>query len=903
MPVDATLTAVNSLGPMSILPQIIEWSCERPLWQQDALRRLVEQPTLTDADHTALVSLCKLENGLPVPDAPAPEPLSGLDPAAALPGSVPTVRLKGIHGARNVNALRDDQHLTIATTGVTVVYGDNGAGKSGYVRVLKQVCRARGARDAVHPNVFSDDPQPASAVVTYELEARAAEEGAAPGPEDREMPWTSTAQVGPAELTQVSVFDTRSAAVYVTGQNEVAYLPHGTDLFPKLVQICDRVKQSLEAEISQIERERDRFEAIPADTATYELLQALHTEKARERVDKLATLTDDDHARLTELRIEDQRFRSDNPLGRATERRQCAARLAAARVRLTVLETALDESAIARVRAAHEALATARTAATLASDEAFAHAPLGGVGGDPWRALWGAARRFAIEGASPRQSFPPPVDAEGALCVLCQQELTADARSRLHGFEEFVRSETRKEVDRATAVLERHIETLTAIRPEALADSALRNEIKSLDEDLEAMLRDCTAKIAERREAVVAAARAAELQAHWESLAYVRSSAGERLALLEGKMLEQAAQYEAAVDPGARTATETALRELEARVELGRLRERVYAEIDRQQRRLLLREAVKSTVTTSITRRSTEVLREAISEPLADEFARQIAALRLTHLPISVDASHGQKGRALHGLALGMRDGAKVPADEVLSEGEHRCTALAAFFAEISLQDSDSTVVFDDPVSSLDHARRAYVARRIIEISRTRPVLVFTHDLAFLWMLHDTAETAGTPLTPRYLRRDAQGPGLITDEWPWDGLTVRVRAGLLKQDLVRLKKLAANDRPSYEHEVRLFYGRLRDTWERSVEELLFNTAVRRFNPKIETLKLRNLHRITQAQMDTFTAGMTKSSQWIQGHDHATLLALPLPEYEEVSADFATFEQWMEEIRRQNNTAT
>jgi hypothetical protein len=181
--------------------------------------------------------------------------------------------------------------------------------------------------------------------------------------------------------------------------------------------------------------------------------------------------------------------------------------------------------------------------------------------------------------------------------------------------------------------------------------------------------------------------------------------------------------------------------------------------------------------------------------------------------------------------------------------------------------------------------------------------LVFTHDLAFLWMLHDTAEVADAPLTPRYLRRDARGPGLITDEWPWDGLTVKSRAGTLKQALVQLKKLDANDRPAYEVGVRLLYGRLRDTWERSVEELLFNSAVRRFNPEVQTLRLRNLHRITEAQMDTFMAGMTKASQWIQGHDHATLLALPLPDYEEVSADFATFEQWMEEIRRQNNSAT
>lgn len=884
---------------MSILPQIIEWSRERPLWQQDALRRLVEQPHLSAADHAELVSLCKVEHELQVPDAPKPQPLAALDPDTAPAGAAPTVRLKGVHGARNVNALRDDQALSIATRGVTIVYGDNGAGKSGYVRVLKQVCRARGGRDAVHPNVFDEDPQPASAVVTYEVERPATAEDMNPGPEDREVTWTASSQGGPAELAQVSVFDTRSAAVYVTKQNDVAYLPHGTDLFPKLVHVCEVVRQALESEINQIERERDRFETIPAGTATHELLQALHVSKARERVEKLATLTDGDRARLEQLRVEDQRFRAEDPLGRAKERRQCASRLAAARERLAALETALDHSAIGELRVAHEALATARAAAALASGEAFANAPLGGVGGDPWRTLWEAARRFATQGASPAQPFPPPVDAEGAICVLCQQELTSDARNRLHGFEEFVRGETRKEVDRATAELEKRVAALDAIQPQTLADAALLEEIRSLDEELEAILNDCTSQIAERREAVLAAARAAELPTDWDQLAYVPPGASERLALLEERMRAEAAQYDAAVDPTVRKATETALRELEARAELGKLRERVDAEVERQTRRLLLREAVRSTTTTSITRRNTEVLREAISEPLAEEFARQVAALNLAHLPISVDASHGQKGRAYHGLSLGMREGAKVPTDEVLSEGEHRCTALAAFFAEVSLQDSESTVVFDDPVSSLDHVRRSYVARRIIEISRARPVLVFTHDLAFLWMLHDTAEAAGAPLTPRYLRRDAQGPGLITEEWPWDGLTVKSRAGTLKQALVQLKKLAANDRPAYERDVRLFYGKLRDTWERSVEEVLLNSAVRRFNPEVQTQRLRNLHRITEEQMQTFTAGMTKTSKWIQGHDHATLLALPVPEYEEVSADFTTFEQWMETMRKQN----
>jgi hypothetical protein len=50
--------------------------------------------------------------------------------------------LVAIRDLRNVNALRSGQSLTLGPR-LTVVYGDNGSGKSGYARVLKKVYRAR----------------------------------------------------------------------------------------------------------------------------------------------------------------------------------------------------------------------------------------------------------------------------------------------------------------------------------------------------------------------------------------------------------------------------------------------------------------------------------------------------------------------------------------------------------------------------------------------------------------------------------------------------------------------------------------------------------------------------------------------------------------------------------------
>ncbi len=62
--------------------------------------------------------------------------------------------------------------------------------------------------------------------------------------------------------------------------------------------------------------------------------------------------------------------------------------------------------------------------------------------------------------------------------------------------------------------------------------------------------------------------------------------------------------------------------------------------------------------------------------------------------------------------------------------------ALAYFFAELHQSGSSSGIVFGDPVSSLDHYHRTAVAKRIVEESAVRQVIVFTHDAVFFGELN-----------------------------------------------------------------------------------------------------------------------------------------------------------------------
>ena len=133
------MTNFSTHSKKSPLYEILNWSVNRPDWQRDALRRIVEKGEIEISDIVELerISRAKLKtDSLKLP-LMAVHPLSAahLPPA---PGAAQSVSLLSINGLQNVNRLPNDANLPFGGgTGLTVVYGENGAGKSSYARVIK----------------------------------------------------------------------------------------------------------------------------------------------------------------------------------------------------------------------------------------------------------------------------------------------------------------------------------------------------------------------------------------------------------------------------------------------------------------------------------------------------------------------------------------------------------------------------------------------------------------------------------------------------------------------------------------------------------------------------------------------------------------------------------------------
>ena len=93
----------------TVLKAILDWSKDRSLWQCDALRRIIANDRLTDADIGELVDLCKQGKGASVGTLKA-VPLEKAH-LPANPGQTATVSLLSIADVTSVNNLATDQSL------------------------------------------------------------------------------------------------------------------------------------------------------------------------------------------------------------------------------------------------------------------------------------------------------------------------------------------------------------------------------------------------------------------------------------------------------------------------------------------------------------------------------------------------------------------------------------------------------------------------------------------------------------------------------------------------------------------------------------------------------------------------------------------------------------------------
>ena len=472
----------------SIFADILKWSEQRPDWQRDALRRVFTAGQLTADDLDELTEICKSKHGLAGPKTVVPLAAQHLPITGTPTGEA--VSLISLTHHNGVNALAAEQTVSFGPN-LTIVFGENGAGKSGYTRILKRACRSRFVEDILGDVLGSGAPFKAKATIQIK-------EGATP----EGVPWSADVPPSP-ELAQISVFDSHCVPVYLKDKTDVAFRPSGLDVFDKLAAASAEVKKRLEA---------------GSQPLTQALLPPLPTiatgTKARQCVDSLSALTSKQDVRtLATLSVaEEQRLKHLSDLKRdlqATDPKKRTAELVAKATRadllaghLEGLEKSLGLAALKGLGEARSKLQTAQRVLATLRQAALAPDLLPGTGGAVWRGMWDATKEFS-SAAIPGKAFP--VTEDGAKCPFCQQALDADTASRLKHLAEFVTSTAQEDVRAAEAEYAALWNAITGVQIQRPDMDAIVEELSADDASLQGRVTQYVANAQDLRDRVAKA--------------------------------------------------------------------------------------------------------------------------------------------------------------------------------------------------------------------------------------------------------------------------------------------------------------------------------------------------------------------------------------------------------------
>lgn len=868
---------------MALLDEILAWT-ENSLtfWQRDATRRLFqEQQGLGDKDYEDLYALLKSAHGLPDPDNRTPVPLAAEHLPAKATGSA-TIVLTAMRDLKNVNRIAPNQILKFAPKGITVVYGGNGSGKSGYSRVLKRACRARDQQESVLADATDASAHKMIPEATFDIEVG----GAA-----NSVGW-KRGVVPPDELSTIAVFDTHCARAYLTAEQDVAYLPYGLDVVENMAnKVLPELAKRLTAEITAVQVDVEPFAGLIGDTAVGRMVANLSAKTDPEHVRKLALLSPEETTTLGELQ---KTLAETDPASKSKVVVLSAQRVEELVKRVDAAEAWVTDAAIVKLKELDDGVTAAIQTQKIAAEQFRAgEALLPGTGEQVWKALFDAARRFSTEAAYMGHQFPNL--AADARCLLCQQTLDG-AADRMKRFADFVESDAAKVAAEKRLQLDGVTKKIEAAQIAFDLSPALSDELKALDENLYAASLAFESAVGTRRNWMLSAVNSHS----WISAPILGDDPRDGLRSLASGLRKAAADLEKAADENKRKALKAQHDELQARAALAPSLKAIISVIERMRLKVALESCKDELKTKGISDKSKELASNAVTAALKSALDSEFKLLGMDHIRTKL-SERNDKGKMKYRLLLDLPVTNKL--DEILSEGEQRAIAIGSFLAELRLANHAGGIVFDDPVSSLDHIRRRHVAGRLVEEAKSRQVIVLTHDTTFLGEIRDAIEQLGVEHLMHHLEWRGARPGFVVDGLPWAHKSYKERIDRLEKAQKALeKRWSAYPGEEEIGEMRHQYAFLRATIERVIQDLVFNGVIQRYRDWIQVGNLEEVVGFDAAEYKEIARLYKRCCDVVDAHDPASAKNAPVPSPQEMDGDLSALNAVIGLIRARRTKA-
>lgn len=790
---------------------LVGWANEQDAWVRHLVSEVVVgRKAMTDSQLDAIYHTFLREKAL-VADEPVNVPKLSDD--ASLLDVSSGLFLTQLRDLKNVNALVEGQAIDFNPK-LTVVFGENACGKTGYVRVLKKAAAVR-TTEAVLPDVSQAQTtkQPPTARIAFRLGQEK--------PQDVE--WKD--QAGLAPFNRIDVFDSRATALHVDGDLNYMYTPGELARFPLVQQGIEGVRGRLDQGVSDRTQTSNPFLAqFDRQSRIYPLIDSLGAATDLAQLKTLATVTDAEQQEIPGLKTEVEALQTTNPAAQLRLANTVTQHLDV----FTKAFSAIGRFDLPKYAKSLERLQKAEQQYEKATQESFAGLPIPGLLKEEWRRFIQAGEEYlkTLDGAA---KYP----AKDEECLYCRQPLSPEAVALLKKYRDYCNNDLRVELDGAgrdidatRRVLQQGVDFADVDR--RLSEVGGNGAGISLEQLSE--IRDFVSKgkavrdAIEMRKAVDWTDQAAQAS---HVLKYLDDAQTQNKALL-ADLTERRDKREEALRE-----RQGKLLDIESRLKLAGLMPLIEKAVE--QAKWVDKAKIQQRKFQSLLRSLTETSKVASEQLLNRDFERhfneECKALRAPAVTLQFPGRQGQVTRK-----KAVASGEHRPSD-VLSEGEQKVIALADFLAEASLK-PPAPVIFDDPINSLDYKRLAEVVERIVVLSDTRQVIVFTHNIWFTTELLARFEKRPMDCSYYDVARDGTKIGIVSKGTHPRSDTVSNLRGRINTLIGSAEKATGETQAAL---IEKAYELVRNICEVIVEQELLQGVTQRYQPMVRMTMLPNIN--------------------------------------------------------------
>lgn len=836
---------------------IVKWFNEQPAWMRAAVEIYVKNGEISDDKIKQLVDICLAEargedcGQYIVSDTNLLSYGEG--------GAFAIVNLSNIQG---VNAIDTDKPLNFAKKGLNVVFGANGAGKSGYIRIFKMISGAT-YREEIKPNIYQKTRVTPECFISIEEEGKTVQ-----------TLKCNLKKAGEFEvLKKIDIFDTKAALGYVNEEKEASFEPWIFGLFSSLGEIAAKVSAELSDRKSRIVLEEYEIpENIKDDSKIIELYNLTFE---TEEKDVLKEYSEKEERYLLELKEKSQ-----------IEKNQLEIQLLDEQIKMIkeILEYFLsfrsfysDEN-INKLNNMGDEWVKYAEAEKLSNSLLFQNIDeidKRKMKESSWKELWKFAREIFELG---KEDSEIDYVQTGGVCPLCHRPITDRETLRMKTIDEYVNGKVafaESMAKKAYLDLLKHptvYETEYLLKRTAMFDEHFQNLVESANNTLQSNKLSIES-IADQPIYIEVVELSGIVEEIEKQLAVLENKREELIKLNDEEeqkhLIEEIKKYEV-------------IKAINANGK------KIKGNISKLVELNVYENALKKTTTNKLTTKSKELAKELITDAYIKRFNDELKKLSASGLTAQVVQGKGRKGKIPYKVQLCDADGIMVSPKDILSEGESRAVALAAFFAEASGRTENCPLVVDDPISSLDYEYEERVISRLCEAAENRQVIIFTHRISLVVGLSEKI-TDRSLFNELSIRATKNRKGIPSEPDVNASKTDKVLNRLISDNISKLKKM---DETSEEAKKEKHYicQQFRNCVEKSVEEYLIGAVVMRFRRDVQTKRIKYLPSITQEDCDIVDAMMTKYS----AYDHSMSYETPLLEFDiaEIELDMKSFLEWV-----------